>query len=183
MPSKTALLILDMINPFDFANGPALARAASRIAPRIAAVKRAIKAEAGACIYINDNFGRWQSDLRELILRAQLGRAAGVLDHLHPQDDDHFVLKPKHSAFFQSPLPLLLQATGARRLVVTGVAAEACVLATALDAHMREYEVHVPSDCVASLRAPLKSAALSILRNADIVTAAYRRGRRRRAGA
>lgn len=180
MATDTALLILDMINPFDFPSGRAVARAALQIAPRIAQVKRAVKAQGGACIYVNDNFGRWQSDFRELVVRTELGRAPAVLDWLRPEDDDTFVLKPKHSAFFQTPLPLMLQAADARRLIVTGVTAESCVLATALDAHMHDYVVHTPSDCIGSAAQARKDAALIVLRNANIATAASGVGRRRR---
>lgn len=177
MPADAALLILDMINPFDFRNGRALARAAMQIAPRIAKLKQLTKARGGVCIYVNDNFGQWQSDLRELVVRAELGHAPGVLDCLRPQDDDSFVLKPKHSAFFQTPLPLMLQNANARRLLVAGVSAESCVLVTALDAHMRDYDVHVPVNCIGSAVQSGKNAALIVLRSAGINTAAFGRAK------
>jgi len=39
---------------------------------------------------------------------------------------------------------------GARKLIITGFAADICVLFTAKDAFMRDYKVHVPADCVAA---------------------------------
>jgi nicotinamidase-related amidase len=166
----TALLILDMINPFDYEDGASLARAARSIAPAIAKVKARIKSTGGACVYINDNFGLWQSDFRELVVRAEAGAGAEVAEILRPDKDDTFILKPKHSAFFQTPLPLMLEGLGCRRLVVTGVAADACVLATALDAHMRDFEVAAPSNCIASTTKARKAAALLILKHADVDT-------------
>lgn len=166
--SATALLVLDMINPFDYDEGPALSRAALSIAPAIAALKSRIKGDGGACIYINDNFGRWQSDFRELVVRAEAGGGAQVADILKPSSDDTFILKPKHSAFFQTPLPLLLEGLGCQHLVIAGVAADACVVATALDAHMREFQVAAPANCIASVSKARKDAALVILKHADV---------------
>lgn len=163
-----------MINPFDYPDGHALSRAALSIAPAIAALKARIKSEGGACIYINDNFGLWQSDFRELVIRAETGIGAQVANILRPDGDDTFVLKPKHSAFFQTPLPLLLDGLGCRHLVITGVAADACVLTTALDAHMREFQVAAPSNCIASVSKGRKNAALLILKYADVDTRVLR---------
>lgn len=60
------------------------------------------------------------------------------------------MLKPKHSAFFGTPLELLLQHLKASRLILAGVASDQCVLATAMEAVMRDLAVVVPRDCVAS---------------------------------
>jgi len=164
-----------MINPFDYDDGPALARAALSVSPAIAKAKARIKSKGGACVYINDNFGLWQSDFRELVVRAKAGAGAEVADILQPDSDDIFILKPKHSGFFQTPLPLLLEGLGCKRLVVTGVAADACVVTTALDAHMRDFEVFAPSNCIASTTKARKDAALMILKHADVDTRAMTR--------
>ena len=89
---------------------------------------------------------------------------------LPPAPDDYFVLKPKHSAFYQTPLPQLLQRLECRELVITGQAAEACIMITALEAHMRDLRVHVPSNAIASASAPRKAASLTILRHSEIDT-------------
>ena len=102
------------------------------------------------CIYVNDNFGQWQSDFRGLVQLASDSRGARVLEHLAPETRDLFILKPKHSAFFQTPLSQLLEQRKVRKLVIAGVATEACVMAMALDAHMREFQVSVPSNLTAS---------------------------------
>jgi nicotinamidase-related amidase len=169
---SSALLVLDMINPFDYDDGPDLARAALSVAPAIARLKTRVKNKGGACIYINDNFGLWQSDFRELVVRAKAGLGKAVVDILQPDNDDTFILKPKHSGFFQTPLPLLLEGLGCKRLIVTGVAADACIVATALDAHMRNFQVSAPSNCIASTSRARKNAALLILKRADVDTKA-----------
>ena len=103
-------------------------------------------------IYVNDNFGTWQSDFRKLVRRCLEPSCPGkpVADILKPDEDDYFVLKPKHSGFFATPLELLLKFLGARRLIVTGIAGNSCVLYTAGDAYMRDFQLIVPADCVAS---------------------------------
>ena len=148
--SHAALLILDMINPFDFEDAGYIRAAALRIAPRIKSLKQRIKSEGGHCIYVNDNFGLWQSDFRDLIARIAETPGAALAVRLAPGKDDRFVLKPKHSAFFHTPLRLLLDKLGSDNVMVTGIAAEACVLITALDAHMHDIRCRVPSDCIAA---------------------------------
>jgi nicotinamidase-related amidase len=103
-------------------------------------------------IYANDNHGMWRSDFRQVVEISMESGGAGarITAQLAPGADDYFVLKPKHSAFFQTPLHLLLQHLEASRLIVTGVASDQCVVATAFDAHMRDLEVIVPRDCIAS---------------------------------
>ena len=67
-----------------------------------------------------------------------------------PDEDDYFVLKPKHSGFYSTSLELLLEHLGARSLILTGIAGNNCVLFTANDAYMRDFKIFVPSDCVVS---------------------------------
>jgi nicotinamidase-related amidase len=149
--SRAALLILDMISDFQFPDGPKVRHAARQIAPRIAALKKRAKKAGIACIYINDNPGRWRSDSRALIERCVQPGAAGadILERLRPEESDYFILKPRHSAFYGTPLEVLLTHLGTRRLILTGVSGHQCVLFTANDAHVRNFEVIVPSDCVA----------------------------------
>jgi len=151
--SEACLLIIDMINPFTFDGAKEMLPAASAAAQRIAALKKRLKAMGLPVIYVNDNFGKWQSDFRKLVERCLGGSCRGkqIAELLHPHDDDYFVLKPKHSGFFATPLEILLQFLGAHRLILTGVAGNSCVMHTASDAHMRDFKLAVPSDCIASL--------------------------------
>ena len=66
------------------------------------------------------------------------------------EESDYFVLKPKHSGFYATTLDLLLEYLRVDTLIVTGIAANICVLFTADDAYMRDYNLLVPSDCVAA---------------------------------
>jgi len=150
--SDTVLLLVDVINDFNFPEGRKLLRFAVPAAQRIAALKRRLRAKGVPAIYVNDNFGRWQSDFKRQIEHciAEDCPGAAVARLLIPAENDYFVLKPKHSAFYSTSLDVLLSFLGARRLILTGFAADICVLFTANDAYMRDYEIAVPRDCVAA---------------------------------
>lgn len=152
-PGGSALLVIDMISAWDFPDAPALARQAQAIAAPIARLRQRCKRAGVPVIYANDNRGRWRSDLRRQIDQSIAAGDPGarITEALMPGEDDYFVLKPRHSAFFATPLELLLQDLGPRRLILAGVSSDQCVLASAADAHMRGYQVVVPRDCVASL--------------------------------
>lgn len=162
---RSALLIIDMINTFEYPGGQALARHA-RAAARHARELRDACATAGMpVIYCNDNFGQWRSDFRAVYERcARPGaRGADIAALLQPRPHDHFVLKPRHSAFYATPLDLLLEWLRVRRLIIAGIAGDGCVLTTADDAHMREYEVAVARDATASQRPASNRRALAHL--------------------
>jgi nicotinamidase-related amidase len=150
--SPVALLLIDVINDMDFEGAEALVRQAVPMAHRIAALKKRARAAKIPAVYINDNFGRWQSDFRKLVDHVLQDGVPGeeIARILEPADDDYFVLKPKHSAFFETTLDTLLAYLGARTLILTGVAGNICILFSANDAYMRDYEIVVPSDCTAS---------------------------------
>jgi nicotinamidase-related amidase len=148
----SALLLLDLISDWTFPDAEKLLPHALTIVAAVASLKERCRRAGVPVIYGNDNQGRWRSDFRQVVASslAAGGRGARITAALAPHDDDLFVLKPKHSAFFSTPLDLLLQHLGVRRLLLTGVASDQCVVATAMDARMRDYEVIVASDCVAS---------------------------------
>jgi nicotinamidase-related amidase len=150
--SSVALLLIDVINDMDFDGADALVCQAVPMAHRIAALKRRARAAKIPAVYINDNFGRWQSDFRRLVDHVLNDGVPGeeVARILQPAEDDYFVLKPKHSAFFETTLDTLLAYLGAKTLVISGVAGNICILFSANDAYMRDYHLVVPSDCVVS---------------------------------
>jgi nicotinamidase-related amidase len=150
--ADTALLLIDVINDLEFDGGERLLEHAIPMAGALAGLKRRAKAAGIPAIYTNDNFGRWRSDFPKLV-RSFLEhnvRGRPVVARLTPEEDDYFVLKPKHSAFFQTNLEILLRYLGASTLILTGMAADICVLFTANDAYMRDFRIVVPPDCTAS---------------------------------
>jgi len=150
--SPVALLLIDVINDMAFEGAEPLVRQAVPMAHRIAALKKRARVAKIPAVYINDNFGRWQSDFRKLVDHVLDDGVPGeeVARILEPADDDYFVLKPKHSAFFETTLDTLLTYLGATTLILTGVAGNICILFSANDAYMRDYVLVVPSDCTVS---------------------------------
>jgi nicotinamidase-related amidase len=150
--SAAVLLLIDVINDMDFEGSEALVAQAEPMAHRLAELKKRAREAGIPAIYVNDNFGRWQSDLRAVVEHCLNDDVPGanVARILAPEDHDYAVLKPKHSAFYATTLDVLLQYLGARTLILTGVAGNICILFSANDAYMRDYHVIVPSDCVAS---------------------------------
>jgi nicotinamidase-related amidase len=147
-----ALLLIDVINDLEFPGGRALAKTAVPAAARIAALKRRARKARIPVIYANDNFGRWRSDFSEAVEHCLHDGVRGrpLAEMLAPEREDYFVLKPKHSAFFSTTLATLLEYLKVERLVFAGFAGDACVLISAVDAFMRDFELFVPSDCIAS---------------------------------
>lgn len=151
-PLGVALLLVDVINDFDFPEGDALLGFASEAVPRIEAlVERARRARV-PIVYVNDNFGHWRSDFRTTVARCcdPSRRGAALVRRLQPRPEDYFVLKPKHSGFFHTPLELLLKALEVQTVVICGFATNSCVTSTAHDAHMRDLRIVVPCDTTAA---------------------------------
>jgi nicotinamidase-related amidase len=148
----TALLLIDVVNDLAFdGSGPLVAQAESMAAP-LAQLKRRATAAGVPTIYINDNFGQWRSDFRRTVAHCTARSSPGhrVSKRLRPTARDYFVLKPKHSGFFDTTLDTLLETLGVRRLILTGIAGNICVLFTANDAYMRDYKIFAPADCIVS---------------------------------
>ena len=150
--SGTALLLIDVINDLSFEGSEPLVEQAEAMSARLAALKRRAVAAGVPTIYINDNFGQWRSDFRQTVAHCTARSSPGrlVSTRLRPTAKDYFVLKPKHSGFFDTTLDSLLEALRIRRVILTGIAGNICVLFTANDAYMRELKLYVPADCVVS---------------------------------
>ena len=148
----TALLLIDVINDLAFEGSAGLVAQAEPMANRLAALKRRANAAGVPAIYINDNFGQWRSDFRRTVAHCTALSSPGrrVSRRLKPTSRDYFVLKPKHSGFFDTTLDTLLETLRIRRVILTGIAGNICVLFTANDAYMRDLKIFAPADCIVS---------------------------------
>ncbi len=164
--SRVALVLIDVINAMDFPEGKKLAKSALPAARRIAALKAKAKRARVPVVYANDNFGRWRSDFRATVENARRAGMPGreIADLLVPEDDDYFVLKPKHSAFYGTSLDLLLRYLASETLVLAGFAGDICVLFTAQDAFLRDFHIVVASDAIASEDARRNAGALRFMK-------------------
>ncbi len=164
--AEVALLLIDVINDLEFGDGEKLLRFAMPMAEKISALKKRAKRAGVPAIYVNDNFGKWQSDFNKLLAHCLEDDVCGrpLVELLQPEEDDYFVLKPKHSGFFSTTLDTLLGYLKAKTLILTGIAGNICVLFTANDAYMRDFKLIIPSDCVASNTVAENEHALELMK-------------------
>jgi nicotinamidase-related amidase len=150
--SSAALLLIDVINHFEYPDSDKLLAEALTVAPRIAELKRRARAAGLPVIYVNDNFGQWRSDASKVLAYCLRPEAPSTrfVEQLRPEDEDYFVLKPMHSGFYQTPLDLLLKHLGVTTLILSGIATNSCIQYTAHDAKMRNFQIFVPPDCSAA---------------------------------
>ncbi|MFH9548196.1 isochorismatase family cysteine hydrolase [Streptomyces sp. NPDC051445] len=161
--SKTALIVIDMINTYDHPDADLLLPSARKTVPVIAGLLDRARRAGVPVIHVNDNFGQWRSHHGELLDTALAGAHAELVEPLLPDDDSLFVLKARHSIFFETPLSYLLHQEGIGHIVLCGQVTEQCVLYSALDAHIRHIDVTVPRDAVAHIDADLANAALTMM--------------------
>lgn len=150
--ADVALLLIDVINDLNFEEADDLLKYAMPMAEKLAALKRRCKQQGIPVIYVNDNFGIWRSDFTQVLAHCLEPTSKGreMTELLRPDEDDYFVLKPKHSGFFSTTLGILLDYLQCHTVILSGVAGNICVLFTANDAYMRDLKLIVPADCVAS---------------------------------
>jgi nicotinamidase-related amidase len=163
---RRALLLVDFLNPLDFSEDRAFLRRALAAARATLRLKQRLRARRVPVIYANDHWGRWTQSLPELVERLRASELPGqaLAEILAPDPRDYLLLKPRHSAFYGTPLDFLLDELRIGELIVTGIAANNCVLFTAHDAYVRGYRLWIPRDCVASERDADRDTALAHMR-------------------
>jgi nicotinamidase-related amidase len=170
----TALLVIDMLNAYEHEDADKLAESVAGAVPTVTRLIERAREEDVLVIYVNDNYGDWNSSAEELAERALNGRHPELVKPLLPIDDSSFVIKARHSVFYATPLEYLLETENIGRLVMTGQATEQCILYSALDAYVRHFRVTVPRDAVAHIHEHLAEAALEMMETnmrAEITTA------------
>lgn len=165
--SNSALLIVDFINPLQFEGAEHIMSPALRAARATRSLRDRLKLGGTPVIYANDNYGLWQSNFAAMVGYCQQlsGEAGEMARVLTPGDDDIAILKPRHSAFYATPLELLLDQMKVHQLIVAGLATDICVQMTAMDAHLRAYATWVPADCNAAESPEAKDSAMRYMRD------------------
>jgi nicotinamidase-related amidase len=161
--ARTALIVIDMINAYDFPDAEKLIPSAEKAVPVIRELIEQAAERDMPVIYVNDNFGHWRSNRDELIEEACESGHAHLVEPIKPGDDALFVVKARHSIFFQTPLEYLLNQEDVGSLILTGQVTEQCILYSALDAYIRHFDVRVPPDAVAHIYEDLADAALRMM--------------------
>jgi nicotinamidase-related amidase len=172
--ARTALIVIDMLNTYEHPDGDQLARSVEQSLPAMKRVIDRARGEDVLTIYVNDNHGAWRSDRSDLVRSALAGKRPDLVEPIAPRNETLFVVKARHSIFFQTPLEYLLGQEDIGRVVLIGQVTEQCVMYSALDAYIRHLEVAVPRDAVAHIHEHLADASLELMtRNmdADVCTA------------
>jgi nicotinamidase-related amidase len=165
-----------MLNAYEHPDADQLTRSVERILPNLEElIERATSTDGVVTIYVNDNFGSWNSNRDELLQTALEGRFRQLVEPIAPRDDSLFVVKARHSIFYGTPLEYLLAQEGIDRIVLAGQVTEQCILYSALDAYIRHLQVVIPRDAVACIHEDLAEASLRMMEvnmDAEIVDAA-----------
>jgi nicotinamidase-related amidase len=161
--ARTALIVIDMLNTYEHADADRLTRSVERSLPAMERMIERARESDALTIYVNDNFGAWRSSRQELLENALRGRYGHLVEPIAPGDDALFVVKARHSIFFQTPLEYLLGQEDVDRVVLIGQVTEQCILYSALDAYIRHHDVAVPRDAVAHIHEHLADAALELM--------------------
>ncbi|MCZ0983365.1 cysteine hydrolase [Streptomyces diastatochromogenes] len=160
---RTALIVIDMLNTYEHEDAEVLVRSVREVLPGVGRLLERARDAQAPVVYVNDNFGLWRSHHGEILEAALAGRYSDLVEPIAPGEDALFVVKARHSAFFETPLGYLLGQLGVQRLVLCGQVTEQCVLYSALDAHIRHLDVIVAVDAVAAIDRGLAEAALRMM--------------------
>ena len=163
--SQTAVLFIDLINHFNFDGGDNLFQHTKEIAPNLKKLKNFAKKHELPIIYVNDHYKLWETDSNLLIEHCWNEKSRELLEPLKPEKGDYFLIKPQHSAFFQTPLQSLLEDLGRRRLIMAGIAGDICILFTGQDAYMQQYDMWIPKNCMASETKTGNDHALTLMKD------------------
>ena len=160
---RTALVVVDMLNSYEHADAEKLVASVEQSLPAMAGLVERAREEDVLTVYVNDNFGAWNSDRDALVEEVLEGEFRRLVEPIVPRDDTLFIVKARHSIFYQTPLEYLLSQEGVERVVLVGQVTEQCILYSALDAYIRHLDVVVPRDAVAHIHEDLADAALRMM--------------------
>jgi nicotinamidase-related amidase len=163
-PRRTALVVVDVLNAYDHEDAERLVQSMAGVVPQISRLVQRAGDETIPVVYVNDNYGHWNSSSGELLAAALEGRHPELVEPLAPPPEASFVIKARHSIFYETPLEYLLRQLDVSRIMLCGQVTEQCILYSALDAYVRHFEVAVPVDGVAHIDSELAEAALRMMR-------------------
>ncbi|MDI6891636.1 MAG: isochorismatase family cysteine hydrolase [Actinomycetota bacterium] len=150
--SRSALLIIDMLNDFVKEGGALVVPAAAGIISHIEVELKKAREAKTPVIYVNDSHSPDDAEFESWPKHAVEGTwGAEVVKELAPSEGEHVVSKRRYSGFFGTNLDLLLHELDVKTLTLTGTVTNICVYSTALDAYMRGYEIVVVENCIAGL--------------------------------
>lgn len=161
---SSALIVIDMLNPYDHDDADELAAQVERIVDPLRRLIDGTRESDAELVWVNDNYGDFAAGRDQLVERALRGRHPELVEPIVPGEGCDLLQKIRHSAFYSTSLEYLLHRREVTQLILTGQVTEQCILYSALDAYVRHYSVCVPSDAVAPIDPELGDAALKMMR-------------------
>jgi nicotinamidase-related amidase len=161
--NDTALIVIDMLNSYEHEDAERLTESVEQVLPNMVTLVQRAKELGLETVFVNDNFGEWSQTREQLVERVMKGRFPQLVEPIAPAAETSFVVKARHSAFYETPLEYLLRQGGIRKVVLVGQVTEQCILYSALDAYIRHFDVVVPPDAVACIDEDLARAALQMM--------------------
>jgi len=152
-----------MLNPYEHDDAEQLTESVETIIEPVSALIARAQDEGAELIYVNDNYGDWNSSSEELAQRALEGARPDLVQPLLPPEGADFVIKARHTIFYMTPLEYLLGQKEIDQLVLVGQVTEQCILYSALDAYVRRLDVSIPRDGVAHIYEELANSAIEMM--------------------
>jgi nicotinamidase-related amidase len=156
-------MVIDMLNRYEHADASVLVESVRQCLPAMRRIIDAARERGVLLVYVNDCFGDWSANAATLSEQAHGGRAPELVEPIVPDPGDPFVIKARHSIFYETQVEYLLRQEGVQRVTLIGQVTEQCILYSALDGYVRHFEVAVAPDAVAHIHADLASAALRLM--------------------
>jgi nicotinamidase-related amidase len=148
----TAVIVIDMINDFVLTGAPLEVPGVKGIIAPLQGVLSAARDRDIPVIYVSDSHFPEDPEFTIWPPHAVCGtEGENIIDELTPEKGDFILKKRRYSCFFGTDLDALLRDLGVKRVILTGIVADICVLHTAADAYMNSYKVYVLRDCVKAL--------------------------------
>ncbi len=144
MEKDNALLIIDMLNDFVLAGAPLKAENAESIINPIKQEIEKAKTNFYPVIYLCDRHEEDDLEFR-LYPRHAVKNSEGekIIEELRPEGNDIIVRKYSLSGFYNTELNEILKKLFIKKLVITGIYSNICVLYTAFGAVIRGYDVDI----------------------------------------
>jgi nicotinamidase-related amidase len=158
-----AVVVIDMLNPYEHEDAEPLMDSVREVVPAISSLVADARERELPVVYVNDNQQDWTAGRREIVQKALEGRDPSLIEPIIPPDDAPFVVKARHSIFYQTQLEYMLGQFEIDRLVLAGQVTEQCILYSALDAYVRHFEVVIPNDAVAHIDPELAKASVQMM--------------------
>lgn len=167
MPGE-ALLVIDMLNDFVREGAPLEVPETRKVVPVIRKEIEQARTQGNPVIYICDTHEKNDREFSRFnwpVHAVEGTKGSEVVDELKPNEGDIVISKKTYSGFYKTALEQTLKDLNVDSVRLTGCVTHICIMFTASDAVLREYNVSVVEKGVAGLAKEDHDAALRIMKN------------------